>query len=657
MNIRTIFLVLSTACVSQIASALDATAWMHQQPFTATEVGITRLELPAETLNASRLQFEDIRLLTPSGTESPFIIERASLRPPRSAAVRNFKSSIADGITLVELETGSVDAIEAVVLDTPSANFIKAARVEASSDGTQWNEIAKNEVVFRQPGGASRLRISFASASHLRLRITFDDKRTLPVPFTGASIEYTDQNPSIVSQGAVIAQTVEKPRETALTVDLGAANLHIAILRLLVSDPVFSRRVKVSYAHDDNGTTRYTAVGSEVIYRVTTNDGLSTKSLEVPIHQLLPTAKLTVTIDNGDSPPLHVSGIEATRQPVSLIFFAPETGAWKLITGNSTIPAPSYDLGALDKQLRQGNAARAHASALAANADYKEPTALPNVRPEGANIELKKYRYRRSIASDQTGVLRVELDAETLAHAQTSLADLRVVQNEKQIPFLVDRTNAIRSIDASIAKESDPKRRTVSLWKVTMPLNGLPASRLSCTSSTGLFERAVTVWEKLKDSMGNEYRAEIGTAHWTRQSGIKENQFSVSLKSGRLPEGFFVETDNGDNPPIEIADVKLHYGVSAVVAKLIESAPVFLYFGNDEAFAPRYDLQLVRAELLAAQKQNATLGKEEILQAMKKASPEVTAGSPWLWAALGVVIIALLWVVAKMLPKAGEVVK
>jgi len=650
MKSPTIVLLLSVACVGRAAIALDATAWRHQQPFSVIAPGITRLELPAATLNASRPQLEDIRLLAPSGAESPFVIERASLTPPRSAPVRGFKSSITDGSTVIEIETGSADAIESVVLDTPSSNFIKAARIEASGDGAQWNEIAKNEVVFRQSNGAGRLRIPFASASHGRLRITVDDRRTQPVPFTAARIEFTDQRPLTVPQGAAIARREEKPNETVLSVDLGTANLNLAKLRLSVTDPVFSRRVTVSYDHDDNGTNRSVTAASAVVYRVTTNDGLGAESLDVPVHKILPAAKVTLTIENGDSPPLNVSGIEAARQPVSLIFFARETGEWRLMTGNRTIGAPSYDLGALDRQLRQGSAAKAQVGALAENPAFKEQPALPDVEPEGANIDLKKWRFRKPVITNQAGVLRVELDAETLAHAQASLADLRVIQNERQIPFLVDHTNADRHVEAALATESDPKRRTVSLWRMTVPLDGLPATKLTCTSTTPLFDRTLTVWAKRKDHMGNEFRTRLGAARWTKRSENKDNEFSIPLASARVPEIFFIETDNGDNPPIEIANVKLHYSASAVVAKLTGSAPIHLYFGNDEAYAPRYDLQLVRAELLAAQKQNATLGREETLRAVKKPSGEVNAGSPWLWAALGVVVVALLWVVSRMLP-------
>jgi len=85
-----------------------------------------------------------------------------------------------------------------------------------------------------------------------------------------------------------------------------------------------------------------------------------------------------------------------------------------------------------------------------------------------------------------------------------------------------------------------------------------------------------------------------------------------------------------------------------------DRAQVFLYYDNPHVNPPSYDLGLVRAELLAGDKHAAALGAEEELKAGKHRNQgEMSAGSPWLWAALGLVVVVLLVVVAKMLPKAA----
>ena len=126
----------------------------------------------------------------------------------------------------------------------------------------------------------------------------------------------------------------------------------------------------------------------------------------------------------------------------------------------------------------------------------------------------------------------------------------------------------------------------------------------------------------------------------------------LPFEGTRLPGTFFLETDNGDNPPISLEGVLVEYPVVTLVAKLTETPPAFLYYGNGKAVMLAYDLRLVRQELLSTTKQSAALGREEkLLPGKKRVTGEVEVGSPWLWIALALVIGVLLWVVAKLLPK------
>ena len=90
---------------------------------------------------------------------------------------------------------------------------------------------------------------------------------------------------------------------------------------------------------------------------------------------------------------------------------------------------------------------------------------------------------------------------------------------------------------------------------------------------------------------------------------------------------------------------------SLIVAKVTGAAPLFLYYGNPQATIPRYDLRLVWDELMAADQQAAGLGDEELLRPGMKKPGTMDAGSPWLWLALAGVVIVLLVVVAKLLPR------
>ena len=51
--------------------------------------------------------------------------------------------------------------------------------------------------------------------------------------------------------------------------------------------------------------------------------------------------------------------------------------------------------------------------------------------------------------------------------------------------------------------------------------------------------------------------------------------------------------------------------------------------------------------------QPATLGEDEQLRSAVRGTPGVDAGSPWLWLALGGVVVALLVIVARLLPQSA----
>jgi hypothetical protein len=115
-----------------------------------------------------------------------------------------------------------------------------------------------------------------------------------------------------------------------------------------------------------------------------------------------------------------------------------------------------------------------------------------------------------------------------------------------------------------------------------------------------------------------------------------------------------LETDHRDNPPIPVDDVVVRFAAPSLAAKVPDSAVLYLYYGNPKAAPPQYDLRLVRNELLAADQQPVTLGEEEMLRPAARGNRGVDAGSPWLWLALGGVVVVLLVIVARLLPRPAD---
>lgn len=76
-------------------------------------------------------------------------------------------------------------------------------------------------------------------------------------------------------------------------------------------------------------------------------------------------------------------------------------------------------------------------------------------------------------------------------------------------------------------------------------------------------------------------------------------------------------------------------------------------YGNREAAAPRYDIDLVARQLLSAEKSKATLAPVDLLiQPGWTETESFQGGAKWFfWIVLGVMVGVLLVVIKRLLPK------
>jgi len=86
-------------------------------------------------------------------------------------------------------ETDLAQPVETITIETPARDFLKPVTLEASADGARWETIASAQPVFRTAEGAAHLSLSFAPADWRRFRLTLEDRRTQPIPLTGARIQ------------------------------------------------------------------------------------------------------------------------------------------------------------------------------------------------------------------------------------------------------------------------------------------------------------------------------------------------------------------------------------------------------------------------------------------------------------------------------------
>ncbi len=651
---ETVLLVACAILSSVDVSALEPSQWRNRQSLPITHPGVIKIALPPSTLDACRPELVDLRLVDPAGRETPYLLDYATITPPPSTrAPESFRTTLNDRTTEIVVTTGTAHAIAALRITTPTRTFLKPAKVELSDDGEHWTLLRSGVPLFRQDG-AEQLEIDLDRKSAAYVRLTIDDSQTPAIPFTRATVLLQPTNresPAAPLPEARISHREEFAGQSLLTIDLGARNVPIVKLTIGATDALFARRVSIAVRELRDGTASERTVASGTIYRLQSEGMPSTAELDLPTSFTTPTRELFVHIENGDSPPLTIDRFSVQQRPTWLLFNASTPGPYTLLTGNPDVVAPRYDLATFSPALRTAVASTLPAGPVEPNPGYQRPDALAETLLLGGPIDPADWRFRRPVQLTAPGIQELELNLDVLAETENGLADLRLVQHGTQVPYLVERPNLSRALALTMLAITDPKHPTVSRWQVALPHAELPLTRLTLTSSSTLFQRHLRVFERISSERDGESERTLAEADWNHSPGNLQ-PLVLNLVVRPTTTTLIVETDNGDNPSLPLGRIQGSYPVTRLLFKT-NSDPLDLYYGNRMASPPRYDIALVAAQLLAADKHIATLGPEESASSAgwaQRVLGSAHAGVVF-WGALALVVVALLIVVAKLLPK------
>jgi len=285
------------------------------------------------------------------------------------------------------------------------------------------------------------------------------------------------------------------------------------------------------------------------------------------------------------------------------------------------------------------------------NPGYDAAANLPQGFATGAKIDPTPWKFRKPVQVANAGAQQLELDPDVLARAMPDLRDLRVVSENAQLPYLIERTSISRIVNLTAAGANDRERPTISRWQLKLPQAAIPITRITCTSDSALFERTFRIWEELTDERGNKYPGELAQATWRRVPNQTAGQLAASFERPPRSDTILMETDNGDNPPIELHEFRGYYPATRLIFASTRSQPIALYYGNDEAASPRYDAKLMAAQLLRSERTAAALGPQETLKSERVTETLSGSARYIFWGVLGIVVVVLLLLISRLLPK------
>lgn len=643
-------------CAAASCPAITLTEWQHRQVLSVAAPGLVRVELGAATFDAAGPQQEDLRVVDPAGNEVAILMDRPPIPSVRVARPSSFVVKASPGSTEILVATGTPEKLASLSLETPSPFFLRPARVEISEDDLNWVTLDQGMPIFRE-WGAEKLDLPLGGHVAVFVRVTVSDGSDAPIPFTGAGIR-TEPGPSPapVPFGAHISSRDEFAGETVLTVSLDGSHAPLSALDFDTKEPLFMRRVSVAVREVRDAVPSERTIASGTIFRVALGGAPARESLGVPVAFTPSTRELLIHIYNGDSPPLAVGAVRLWRSPLSLLFLAPAAGSYTLLSGNPQATPPHYDLAAFAAEMRGATAAAVTPGAVEDMPDYHPNSALgsppmPDVPLTGAPLDAKEWTLRRAVEIAEPGVQELELDPDALAKSRPGFADLRLLHEGNQIPYVLEQTALARWLNLAPEASPDPAHSSLSVWRLHLPKAGLPLRSVVLYSATSLFQREFRIFERLSAQDGGTYDSVLASGQWRRtpQPGLAETRV-FELGQRMRTDALWIETDNGDNPPIALGSVQAVYPVVRLVFKVADTDGFSLAYGNPSANAPNYDLSLVAGRLLTSSRAIAHLGADQKEEASRNPFAGISGGYVF-WGALALVVVVLLAIVAKLLPK------
>ena len=626
--------------------------WRYRQDIKIGEAGLLKTEIPLQTLNAAASDLRDLRLLDRNGQEVAYTIE--STEPILSnIPVREFRVSLQATATVAEFSLDQSTPIDQIQIITPAGEFIKSVKLEAASLDEPMRTIAEGLPVFRQTAGAAQTSLTFTAQPLKRIRLSLDDSKSAPIPLTGVRVQAaaTSETKSAKVESLILSRS-EEAGASRLVLEIAAANIRLAHLSITTAEPVFTRKLEIFSLVQKEDETPEELLHSDSVFRLPAEGGAAREKLSFAEGLFLPVRRLSLVISNGDSKPLNISGITAAYRPVSIIWLAQEAGQYSLLSGNSRAEAPAYDLGTMRHQLREARSIAVENSEIIESAAWLMPEVAPVLSESGAPIELGKWNKRRPLSLTGSGIQELELDPEVLEDSAADLRDLRLVRDGLQLPYLLERGTAQRSVDLQLKAAKHPLEKNYSRWELNLPYQQLPAGSIHCSSPAAYLERPALLHELRADDRGVMIPQQLDRTIWKRSPGQNADTDLVFNLNYRMSSSeFYLDIDNGDNPPLELSGCKLKYAASRIVFKAVPGSPVFLYYDNTEARVPRYEITLLSREILAAQRFRPEAGAEEELNASSGYADMLKAkAGPWFWVLLAAVAAILIRIVLKLLP-------
>ena len=577
------------------------------RPFTTLRASTP---IDGETRYVAEGGLADLRLFDSSGREVPYLLVYAPApQPSWAAATQVLPLAETRRTSGFEADFGEAAPLDAIRVNGLPAPLLKRLMLEGSGDREHWTMLLAGGTLFDLPSERMRqMALAFPAGAYRYLRVTWNDTDSGRVPMPGSvdarRVERAAPAPALRAAVAV-EQRPSEPGKSRYRLRLPGTRLPIVALRVNVNDPRVMREAAVTEARLSGAQAVPIELGRATLRRVV-RDTTAAESLRVPISAPLH-AQLDLVVDNGNNPPLHMSGVSAEFAELPFVYFESTGNPIVARFGDRRLDAPRYDLEAARDGIRIESVPEARWGEPRAVTPQDISPARAAVPQRGATIDPASFKVLRAIPGGEPGLASLELDAPVLAQSQgpgRSFGDVRIIDaSGHQVPYLLERRDEPQVLDLQLRRTELPggmRASNLTAYAVDLPFAGLPASRLVLTAGDEIFSRRVIVGAERRADRRHrdDWFEDLYSADWRHDDRAGEAASLVVPLPPSPPPDLRVIVDEGDNAPLALTGARLLLPAYRVRFYRAEGAGLRLAYGRTDLAAPEYDLQLLAGEVL-----------------------------------------------------------
>jgi hypothetical protein len=369
--------------------------------------GLVAAPLDSEIYQATGNGFDDLRVLNSEGGEVAFVLRKVPVKEPHTTkqtwrAANLALKPQADGGLEIQIDSDlekHPDLPQGLRFRTHLRNFEHRVRVEASADGTNWQTVLEDGLIFdySQYMDVRDLSLNFAKVplpefggKRAYFRITIEQvtqeqqsqlmeltrnlrgpneerrsERVIinrqPLRLEGIDFWRDEVRNDVVSDlkqvySLKVTKTVQDDETKRTYVYLESSNEPITEVHVDTPDRNFSREARLEFLQPGGARALWKPLGSATLIRIDIQS-LQRESLEIEFPESRH-PEYRLVIENADSGPLKISDVSAEGNVYEVVFLGTEGSDYQIAYGGQDLATPNYDTAALTAALDEGLTAK-----------------------------------------------------------------------------------------------------------------------------------------------------------------------------------------------------------------------------------------------------------------------------------------------------------